>query len=139
MVERLSPSGVFQPGTIQAGRQEITAAPVAIPFPGNGLLFAGVGISTGQANQALEVDFSADASNAAPGGGASYQIELDGAPIAPVRTRTSALPGQVTSVAQSARIIVPLAGVHSINVRATTAGGPETVNNGATLAVYADQ
>lgn len=139
MVERLSPSGIFQPGTIQAGRQEITAAPVVVPNPGAGLVFAGVGISTGQANQAVEVDFSADGANAAPGGGATYQIEVDGVPAAPLRTRTSSAPGETNSIAQSARVVIATAGTHTVNVRATTIGGAETVASGASLAVYSDQ
>lgn len=139
MVERLSPSGPFQEGTIQNGRQEITAAPVAIPNPGAGSVFVGVGVATGRANEAIAVDFSADGSNAAPAGGATYQIQVDGAPVAPLRTRTSSAPGEVTSVAQSARVIVPTAGAHTVNVVATTFGGPETIASGASLAVYTDQ
>jgi hypothetical protein len=139
MTERLSPSGIFQAGTIQAGRQETTAAPVAIPNPGGGLVFGGAAFTTSQANQALVAEFSADGSNAVPGGGAAYQMEVDGVPVAPLRTRTSTAPGEVNSIAQSARIVVAVVGSHVLNVRATTFGGPETVANGATQAIYADQ
>lgn len=141
MTERQSPSGAFLPGTIQAGQQIVTAAPVVVPNPGNGLLFgAGIPFTTSQPDEQVLGLTSVERSNAAIGGSAAYAIELDGLPVpGSPRTGISAAAGQREGVCTYSRIRVAVAGTHVLNVRATTALGAETIEAGALLTLFRDQ
>lgn len=141
MTERQSPSGAFLPGSIQAALDIVTAAPVAIPNPGNGLLFgAGIPFTTSMVNEVVLAMTTVERSNAAIGGSAAYAIELDGlpAPGSP-RTGLSAAAGQREGLCTYSRIRVAVPGAHVLNVRATTALGGETIEAGAVLTLFRDQ
>lgn len=119
-------------------RQSTNAAPVVAVAAGAAqAIFTPISVRTRVANEEVRVICTVSRDNADPAGTGTYQMTLDGVAAGPTRT-TFGNNAEGLAVLDTIRSI-PAAGVHTIGVQVTAAGGDETVAAGATMLVQANE